>query len=244
MKAIIVSGASSGIGACIARVFANAGYAVMAAGRDAGRLESVASLQNSICPWIGDITTAAACDDLVAEALHRFGQIDVLVNSAGILLRGDAVSTSDNDWRSTMAINLDAAFFLSRSALPHLLKQRGAIINIASDWGLQGGERAVAYCASKGALVQMTRAMAIDHALQGLRVNAICPGDVETPMLVAGAVDADKDPARALIDCNLASPTGRVTNPDEVAALALFLASDDARQITGAAIPIDGGNTA
>jgi NAD(P)-dependent dehydrogenase (short-subunit alcohol dehydrogenase family) len=244
MKTTIVTGASSGIGAAIARAFAKAGYNVMAAGRDNGRLESVASEHPNIRPWIGDISKAATCDDLVAATLACFGQIDTLVNNAGIIIRATTAETSDDDWRSTMAVNLDAAFYLSRSAMPHLLKQRGAIINIASDWGLQGGERAVAYCASKGALVQMTRAMALDHAQQGLRVNAICPGDVNTPMLLKEALDLSKDPAQALDDCDRESPTGRVTTSNEVAALALFLASDVARQITGAAIPIDGGNTA
>jgi NAD(P)-dependent dehydrogenase (short-subunit alcohol dehydrogenase family) len=141
-------------------------------------------------------------------------------------------------------VNLDAPFFLSKAALPHLQETRGAIINIASDWGLQGGKRAAAYCASKGGLVLLTKGMALDHAAQGVRINAVCPGDVDTPMLVAEAIHDGLSHAQALEKYGRDSPSGRVTRADEVAALVLYLASDQAAQITGAAIPIDGGNTA
>jgi meso-butanediol dehydrogenase/(S,S)-butanediol dehydrogenase/diacetyl reductase len=117
-------------------------------------------------------------------------------------------------------------------------------LNIASDWGLAGGNKAVAYCASKGGIVLMTRAMALDHAHEGIRINAICPGDVETPMLYAAGAVRGLDPNEAMLESARSSPTGRVTSPEEVAAMALFLASDAATQVTGAAIPIDGGNTA
>ena len=128
--------------------------------------------------------------------------------------------------------------------MPHLLQSRGAIINIASDWGLQGGRKAAAYCASKGGLVLLTRAMALDHAAQGIRINAVCPGDVDTPMLVNEALQDGLSHAQALEKYGRDSPSGRVTRSEEVAALVLYLASDQAAQITGAAIPIDGGNTA
>ena len=135
-------------------------------------------------------------------------------------------------------------FYLSREALPHIRKTRGVILNIASDWGLEGGREAVAYCASKGGVVLMTKAMALDHAHEGIRINAICPGDVETPMLYAEAAARGVGPVEGLEEASRLSPTGRVTSAGEVAALVIFLASDAAAQITGAAIPIDGGNTA
>jgi NAD(P)-dependent dehydrogenase (short-subunit alcohol dehydrogenase family) len=224
--------------------FAGAGYAVMAAGRDPERLRAVCGERGNVQPWCGDLATSEACERLAADAAANLGDIDLLVNNAGILFRGTALDTTDEAWFDTMAVNLNAVFFLSRACLPHLLRRRGAIINIASDWGLQAGERAVAYCASKGAVVQLTRAMAVDHARDGLRVNAICPGDVHTPMLIQEAIESGGDVAAALRECDQASPTGRVTTAAEVAALALFLAGEDARQITGAAIPVDGGNTA
>jgi meso-butanediol dehydrogenase/(S,S)-butanediol dehydrogenase/diacetyl reductase len=128
--------------------------------------------------------------------------------------------------------------------LPHIRQSQGVILNIASDWGLEGGQRAVAYCASKGGVVMMTRAMALDHAHEGIRINAICPGDVETPMLYAEGAARGIGAEEALKEAARISPTGRVTSADEVAALVVFLASDVAAQINGAAIPIDGGNTA
>ena len=143
-----------------------------------------------------------------------------------------------------MAVNLDAPFYLCRAALPHLLRARGSIVNIASDWGLKGGLRAAAYCASKGAIIQLTKAMALDYAGYGLRVNAVCPGDIDTPMLVGEAENEEVDIEDYLADAAEQSPNGRIGTPEEVAALVLFLASDAALHITGTAIPIDGGASA
>ena len=159
-------------------------------------------------------------------------------------IRGNAGETLADDWRKTLAINLDAPFYLSKAAIPYLEKTNGAIINIASDWGLQGGKRAAAYCASKGGLVLLTKAMALDYASEGIRVNAVCPGDVDTPMLENEAVCEGMTRQEALRKYGRDSPSGRVTHADEVAALVLYLSSRQAAQITGAAIPIDGGNTA
>jgi NAD(P)-dependent dehydrogenase (short-subunit alcohol dehydrogenase family) len=159
-------------------------------------------------------------------------------------VRANVADTNDDDWRLTMGINLDAVFYLSRAALPHVLKTTGSIVNVASDWGLKGGERAAAYCASKGAVVQLTKAMAIDHARDGLRINAVCPGDIDTPMLVSEAEDEGVDLEEHLAQAAEDSPNGRIGTPEEVAALILFLASDAATHITGTAIPIDGGVSA
>jgi len=244
MSVVLVTGASSGIGAAIAIAFAEDGWDVMAAGRDEGRLEEVADVSEKIVTWSGELATSEDCDELMADTIDEFGQLDCLVNNAGVIVRASAAETSDEDWRSTMAINLDVPFYLSRAALPSLLRSEGSIINIASDWGLGGGERAAAYCASKGGIVLLTKAMAKDHAGEGLRVNAICPGDVDTPMLAAEADEQGMDLDEFLEEAAEQSPNGRVGTPEEVAALALFLSSDIASHITGTAIPINGGGTA
>ena len=244
MSVALVTGASSGIGAAVAISFAEAGWEVMAAGRDEGRLEEVADVSDSLAIWSGELRESEECDELVADTIDELGRLDCLVNCAGILLRGDAVETSDDDWRDTMAINLDVPFYLSRAALPHLQKSQGSIINLSSNWGLQAGQRAVAYCASKGALNMLTKAMAKDAASGGVRVNAICPGGVDTPMLAAAAADADKDVDEFLQQIADHSPNGRIATPEEIATLVLFLASDAASHITGTTVPIDGGLSA
>jgi NAD(P)-dependent dehydrogenase (short-subunit alcohol dehydrogenase family) len=241
MNVVLITGASSGIGAATAIEFAEAGWNVMAAGRDEGRLEEVADVSDNISTWAGELVGSEDCDELVADTIDEFGALVCLVNSAAILPRGNAEETSDDDWRDAMAINLDVPFYLSRAAVPHLITTRGSIINIASYWGLRAGPRVLAYCTSKGGLIQMTRAMALDYAAAGVRVNAICPGGVDTPMLAEGAEDADTDVDGFLEMVADASPNKRIADPIDIAALVVFLAGDAARHITGTTIPIDGG---
>jgi len=243
-KVALVTGASSGIGTAIVLRLVEDGFLVMAAGRDSARTELLRDQGQNIQTWIGDIASPEACADLVASCIERFGRLDLLVNNAGIYEAADAEHTSDVNWSQTIAINLSAPFYLSREAMPHLRERKGVILNVASDWGLVGGKQAVAYCASKGGVVLMTKAMALDHAEEGVRVNAICPGDVETPMLYAEGAARGLGPKEAVVEADKGSPTGRVTAPEEVATLVAFLASDGSAQITGAAIPIDGGNSA
>jgi NAD(P)-dependent dehydrogenase (short-subunit alcohol dehydrogenase family) len=243
-KVALVTGASSGIGAAIARRLASGGYSVMAAGRDRKRTEALAAGSALVRAWTGDLTTSNACEKLVESCIQSFGGLDLLVNNAGIWLAATAEETTDQIWQDTISTNLSSAFYLSRAAMPQLRRRKGVILNIASNWGLVGGPKAVAYCASKGGLVLMTRAMTIDHAAEGVRINAICPGDVETPMLYRDAKLRGLDAEAALREARADSRSGRVTSPEEIAALVVFLASDDAAQINGAAISIDGGNCA
>jgi len=240
MSVVLVTGASSGIGAAIAIAFAEQGWDVMAAGRDEARLDEVAEVSDRIVTWAGELETSEDCDDLIADTLDEFGRLDCLVNNAGVFIPADITETSDEDWRHTLTINLDVPFYLSRAAMPQLLQNEGSIINVASDWGVRGGARAVAYCASKGGLVLMTRAMARDHAADGVRINAICPGDIDTPMLTSEARAKGIDEDEYIEQAAAAIPSGRVGTPEEVAALALFLAGDAATHINGTAMLIDG----
>jgi len=244
MSVVLVTGASSGIGAAIAIAFAEAGWDVMAAGRDESRLEEVAEVSDNIVTWAGELGSPEDCDELLADTIDEFGELDCLVNNAGIIMRGNVAETSDDDWRATMTVNLDVPFWLSRAALPHLLHTGGSIVNIASDWGLNAADNAAAYAASKGGLVLLSKSMARDHARDGLRVNAICPGDVDTPMLAGEAEGSGLTLDEYMEEASEAVPSGRVGDPEDVAALALFLASEAAAHINGTAILVDGAANA
>jgi meso-butanediol dehydrogenase/(S,S)-butanediol dehydrogenase/diacetyl reductase len=242
MGVALVTGASSGIGAATAIAFADAGWEVMAAGRDEGRLAEVADASDAIATWAGELLESEDCDELIADTIDEYDAIDCLVNSAGILVRADTAETSDEDWRDTMTINLDVPFYLSRAALPHLISSGGSIVNISSYWGVQAGEMTAAYSVSKAGLIMLSKSMAKDYGREGVRVNAVCPGGVDTPMLAQGAQENDVD--EFLEKVASFSPNGRIATPEDVANLVLFLASDSAQQINGAALSIDGGLSA
>jgi meso-butanediol dehydrogenase/(S,S)-butanediol dehydrogenase/diacetyl reductase len=244
MSVVLVTGASSGIGAAAAIAFADAGWDVMAAGRDEGRLEEVADVSDHIATWTGDLGESSDCDELMADTIDEFGALDCLINSAGVLPRGTTVNTTDDMWRDTLTVNLDAPFYLSRAAIPHMQRDGGSIINISSYWGLKAEGTAIAYCASKTGLIMMSKAIALDVAGDGIRVNVICPGGVDTPMLAAGAEETGMETEDFLSNVADASPNGRISTPEDIAGLAFFLAGDAASQITGAVIPMDGGLSA
>ena len=248
-KVAVVTGASSGFGAAIARELGADGWAVLAAGRDEGRtravVEAVAADGAEAEAWLGDLTADGAPDELIAACRARFGRLDLLVNSAGVFYPALAEDTSDAEWDQTVAVNLTAVFKLSRAALPLLRDSGGgAIINIASDWGLIGGRLGAAYCASKGGVVLMTKAMALDHAHENIRVNAVCPTSFLTPMIEGEFRRRGVDFETGLAEEAAEIPLGRLGHPEELAKLVAYLASDAAALMTGAAIPLDGGTTA
>lgn len=244
----LVTGATSGIGRATAREFAACGADLVLTGRSRSRGQDVlneVSRTGGRCDFVeGDIREAAFCRQVIQHAIDKFSRLDVLVNNAGVIHRATTEETTDDMWDETIATNVSAVFRLSRAALPHLRRTRGAIVNIASDWGLRGGERAAAYCASKGAVVLMTRAMARDCAGDGIRINAVCPGDTDTPMITAEIAQRGLDEASTRAEHDAAIPLGRMGRPEEIAKLVRFLASDEAGYMTGAAVPIDGGSSA
>lgn len=247
-RVAIVSGGSSGMGAAVVASLAACGASVVVGGRDEARtrevVTSVVKQGGTAVPVLGDVAASATADLLVASAVEEFGRLDIVVSAAGVIHRADALSTDDEQWRQVMAVNVDGPFFLSRAAIPAIRNTgAGSIINISSTCGLVGAAGLAAYCASKGAVSNLTRAMALDHAAEGIRINAVCPGAVETPMLSSGHRSGRTiDDVRA---SNLVSiPEGRIPEASEIADVVLFLASDASRHITGTNMPIDGGYTA
>jgi len=248
-RVAIITGATSGLGEAAALLFAEEGAKVAVSGRNEARGREVAAAiekAGGTAVFVrADVTKAADCKRLVAETQRAFGgRLDILFNNAGVYYAHNAVDCTEEEWDATVDSSLKGAWLMSKYALPTMIAQgRGVIIHQASGWGIQGGDLAVAYCAAKGGVVVMTKAMAIDHGQQGIRVNCLCPGDVETPML---AVDA-KNRGLSYADYMKGAanrPLGRVGTVDELARAALFLASDDSSFMTGAALVVDGGGVA
>jgi len=248
-KVALITGATSGIGRAIAEKFAAEGARLLLTGRNQAAGDKLAQ-QLGASFFAGDVMQRGLAAELVAAAVARHGRLDILVNNAGIIHRGNVLETSDADFARVMGVNVDAVFRFSRAAIAQMVKQfeaggkGGALVNIASDWAVVAGRRELAYCTSKGAVVMMTKAMALDHARQGIRVNAVCPGDVETPMLLGGIADRGDDPVQGLRKNGEAIPMGRVGQPPEIAQAVSFLASDEASFVTGTTLLVDGGNTA
>lgn len=240
-KTVIVTGGSGGIGAAICERFACEGAHVVVCDinsetsnilanklRGKGYLASVHTV---------NISNPDACRTMISEIVAKHGGVDVLCNNAGINRRGDLLSLTEDDWKATFSVNLDSMFYLCRAVLPHMINAGGgAIVNTASQWGLYPAPNHIAYNVSKAAVVSFTQSLARDYAPKKIRVNAICPGEVRTPMLEANLSRT----GRSIDDLNSLVPFGRIGEPEEIAALAVFLASNEAPYMCGSVIEITG----
>jgi len=247
-KIALITGGTSGIGEATAILFAREGAKVVITGRNEDRGDAVAktvSAEGGEAIFVRtDVRRAEECRHALQVAQRTFGGLDILFNNAGVFFPHTVLDCTEEEWDLQMDINLKGTFLMSKAALPGMIKQgRGVIINNSSGWGIAGGDSAVAYCASKGGVVLLTKAMAIDHGRQGIRVNCICPGDVDTPMLPEDAKMRGLKWEDYLAGC-ANRPMGRIGTADEIAKAALFLASDDSSFMTGAALVVDGGGLA
>jgi meso-butanediol dehydrogenase/(S,S)-butanediol dehydrogenase/diacetyl reductase len=243
-KTALITGGASGMGAACDREFGSAGANVVIVDLNGPLAKTVAAEIGAREPVIGDVGDSAFCDHAVQTALDRHGRLDILVNCAGIIHRADALGTSDESWRRVMAVNVDGVFFMSRAAVSPMKKQgRGVIVNFGSIWGGVGAAGVIAYCTSKGAVHNLTRAMALDHVKDGIRINAVCPGEVNTPMLASGrATPPTPEDLKKLGETVV--PMGRLADPVEIARVVVFLASDGASYMTGSMVTVDAGYTA
>jgi NAD(P)-dependent dehydrogenase (short-subunit alcohol dehydrogenase family) len=240
-KAAIITGGGSGIGKAIAMAFVREGAKVVIAGRDGKKLErAAAEIGGERLAVSADVSKAGDVQKLVDAALGKFQRINVLVNNAAVLLPGTAESLSEEDFDQTFSINVRGLWLLSRAVLPQMRASGGgSIVNIASVLSMVGAHNRVAYAASKGAVMAMTKAMALDHAAENIRVNCICPGIVATEMVARFNLDENARKQREAMH-----PMGRFGQPEDVANTAVFLASDEAGWTTGSVVTVDGGYSA
>ena len=228
----IVTGAASGMGAATARLLAEAGATVL--GADIANHPAIT--------LVGDVADSAFCDAAVAQAVALHGRLDILVNAAGVIVRADAPATDDAAWYRQMRVNVDGSFFMCRAAIRQMRQQgSGVIVNFGSIWGSAGGKGHVAYATAKGAVHNLTRSLALDHAREGIRVNAVCPGEVDTPMLRGAGRAVPLTDAQLAEMADRVVPNGRLAQPEEIGRVVVFLCSDAASYMTGALVPVDGG---
>lgn len=243
-KVAIITGASSGIGRATAMIFAQHGASVVAVGRIESELNALRDeaqdLEGSIKPHLADVTELTQVDRLVTETVDNFGQIDVLVNAAGIIKSGSLENTTLDEWDKMLNVNLRSVFYVMQRCLPHLESSKGSIVNVSSVTGTRAFPGVLAYCVSKAGVDQLTRCAALELAPRGIRVNAVNPGVVETNLHKRGGMSAE-DYEKFLANAANTHPIGRAGQPEEVGELIYFLASDNAKWITGATYAIDGG---
>lgn len=245
-KMVLITGSSRGIGRAAAKAFLELGARVAINGRSTETVETTIkslSSEDTLVAAPGDISTAKGCESVVKSAVSGLGGLDVLVNAAGVLFATSIADSTEEIWNKTLDINLKGTFFCSKFSIPSLRKSGGNIINLASDAGLIGEKELSVYCASKGGVVNMTRAMALELAPQ-IRVNCICPGYVDTDMIRRDIIDQSEDSSSLEEEIINYAPLKRMAKAEEIAKAILYFASDDAANITGAALQIDGGSTA
>ena len=235
-KTVLVTGAAGGIGQIIIATFAAEGASVAVTDRD------TAKLTTADARFDGDLTDRAFCDALPAMVNDRLGSLDILINNAGIITRGPLTVATDNDISSSLAVNVEAPLRLCRAAIPIMAAQGGgAIVNTASCWGLRPGPNHPIYVMTKAALASLTQCLGRDHAHQNIRVNAVCPNEVNTPMLRLGFEARGLDPDKAIDDLNASVPLGRIAEPQDITDVITFLASDAARYMCGSLVEVNGG---
>lgn len=251
-KAILISGAAGGVGSAVARELLGLGARVAALDRDSAGLRTLESeldpVRRHLLSLPVDVRDAAACASAIDVAARHFGRIDGLVNCAGVWVEGDPAATTEEEWDRCIDVNLKGTYFMCSRAIPYLKQTRGSIVNIASDAGLRGNKGAAVYCASKGGVVLLTKALALDLAEDLVRVNAVCPSDVRSPMLEFQATrygEGDRERYfRNLLKTYPQHEQARFIEPAEVAVLVIYLLSEAAQPFTGAALCMDFGASA
>lgn len=234
-KTALVTGAAGGIGAAVVRMLRAEGARVAVADRDVAGIKAEAHLP-------GDLRDGAYSDGLPEAVVKALGRLDIVVNNAGVITRGPVTETSDADWDLSVGVNVEAPFRISRAAIPLMAGQGGgAIVNVASCWGLRPGPNHAVYCMTKAAIASLTQCMGMDHAHQGVRINAVAPNEVNTPMLRTGFIKRGFDPDTAVAELGKSVPLGRIAEPEDIAEVILFLASDAARYMVGAVVEVNGG---
>ncbi len=234
-KSALVTGGAGGIGVVLAASLRAEGARVAVSDRDSSGVEADAHLD-------GDLLDGAFCDALPGQAEAALGGLDMVFNNAGVITRGDITETSDADWSLTMGVNVEAPFRICRAAVPILTARGGgAIVNTSSCWGLRPGANHPLYVMSKAAVASLTQCLGRDHAHQGIRVNAVCPNEVDTPMLRTGFAIRGLAPEKAIDELNASVPVGHIASPQEIVDVMLFLASDAARYMCGALVEVNGG---
>ncbi len=248
-KVVVITGAASGIGLATAQLFAEAGANVALLDINEEQGKNIAGEMNNK-GWQAafvkcDVTSSTDCETAASQIKKDFGKIDILFNNAGVIRRKTVVEHTEEDWDLVLNVSLKGAFLLSKYVIPIMAENGGgSIINTGSGWGLKGGDLAASYCAAKAGVVNLTKAMAIDHGKQNIRVNCVCPGDTDTPLLRDEAKQLQHEVESFLASSAVDRPLERIGTPQDIAKGVLFLASDMASWITGTVLTVDGGGLA
>jgi len=243
-KSVIITGGTGGIGQAVVELFAAEGASVLFSDHSeedcADYCEALKARGLQTSYLAGDLREKNYCEALIAAAVAQFGGLDILVNNAGVIPRGTILETTDDMWFNALDVNLTAVFFLCRAAIPQMQGSGGAIVNTSSTWGLYPGPGHLAYCTSKAALAALTRNLGRDHAGDGIRVNAVCPNEVNTPMLRTGFARRGINPDDAIAELGKTVPLGHVAEPQEIADVIAFLASSESRYVCGTTVEVTG----